>query len=350
MSNDTISYIQDLLSQNTAFMLFKKAGNNQLTCIVQKNDELYHHAPQNIPHAVFNYFNKEQQPVIIYGHITQEFTLSLPNQPLTHAANSLTTVDKHNHQQLVDKGIKAIEHTDLRKVVLSRHYRFSHQEDLATLYYKMMQAYPDANVYFMHHPKIASWMGATPELLLHIKDDQLTTMSLAGTAVYDKNIKHRWQPKEQDEQQIVTQYIADQLTKMNCEQVVIHPQTTIRAGQLIHLQTIITAQKTNQSTIDVLNLLHPTPAVCGFPTQLAYDFILNNENYDREFYTGYFGIVDPAKQEQSYYVNLRSMKVSDHHAVLYAGGGITIDSDPTKEYLETQAKLNTMYSLFNQPK
>jgi isochorismate synthase len=113
---------------------------------------------------------------------------------------------------------------------------------------------------------------------------------------------------------------------------------------------------------DLVTALHPTPAVCGLPLREAKHFILENENYDRMFYTGFLGELNFKKkasrnrnrrnQENSayrtvtntsdLYVNLRCMQLADHKATLYVGGGITANSEAGKEWLETQSKAQTM--------
>ena len=108
--------------------------------------------------------------------------------------------------------------------------------------------------------------------------------------------------------------------------------------------------------------MHPTPAVCGTPRQMAFEYILSNEAYDREFYAGFFGELNISTEptfrnskkniENRAYqtvrksthlaVNLRCMQLKNTLAILYSGGGITKDSDPLTECLETENKIQTI--------
>jgi isochorismate synthase len=88
--------------------------------------------------------------------------------------------------------------------------------------------------------------------------------------------------------------------------------------------------------------LHPTPAVCGTPQKIARDFLLSNEEYAREYYTGYIGPVFKEGNDSHLFVNLRCIKIMDSKAYLYAGGGITQASDAEEEWKETKNKLQTM--------
>ena len=95
---------------------------------------------------------------------------------------------------------------------------------------------------------------------------------------------------------------------------------------------------------DILQELHPTPAVCGLPKEEAYHFILNNEGYNRAYYTGIIGWLDP-QGETTLYVNLRCMNITDKTATFYAGGGILPSSTVETEWEETQQKMNTMRNI-----
>src|SRR5690606_2571312 len=99
-------------------------------------------------------------------------------------------------------------------------------------------------------------------------------------------------------------------------------------------------------------------AVCGLPKEKAMHFIKENENYDREFYTGFLGELnynDEAFDNQVFikesyadlYVNLRCMKLNKDFATLFVGGGITKDSYPDKEWMETVHKTTTMLEILS---
>ena len=94
----------------------------------------------------------------------------------------------------------------------------------------------------------------------------------------------------------------------------------------------------------MLDLLHPTSAVCGMPQEPALDFLRKHEEYDRAFYSGYLGPVN-IENETNIFVNLRCMQLLSQKAILYAGAGVTIDSDPEKEWQETEMKLQTLLNV-----
>ena len=190
-------------------------------------------------------------------------------------------------------------------------------------------------------------------------------MALAGTQLYKGFLDVSWGAKEKEEQKIVTQAIIRSLEN-NIATIEVSDAYTAKAGDLLHLRTDI--KGTIIDKLEKVNLrllissLHPTPAVCGFPKERAKEFILENENYSREFYTGFLGELNfretksrnsnkrniennayaLVKKVSNLYVNLRCMKLEDELATLYVGGGITKDSIPEDEWNETVNKTRTI--------
>ena len=92
-------------------------------------------------------------------------------------------------------------------------------------------------------------------------------------------------------------------------------------------------------------MLHPTSAVCGMPKETAMKFVLANENFSRELYSGYLGPVNIGG-ETHLFVNLRCVKIVENEITFFAGAGITEDSDPEKEFLETETKMDSLINCF----
>ena len=255
----------------------------------------------------------------------------------------LKSPSKKSHITIVEKAVSAIKNNEFKKVVISRKEILSLSGvDVEEIYMRLLKLYPNAFVYVWFHPLIGLWFGATPETLLKVENNNFTTMSLAGTQVYKKNEEVIWNPKEIEEQQIVTEYILHKLSKFstNLEQ---SKTKTVKAGSLLHLSTEIKGKLLNKELFSLVDLLHPTPAVCGFPKDKAKQYILENENYNRSYYTGYLGELNMESDSDSHlFVNLRCMEIRDYKAAIYVGGGITHDSNPEKEWEETVAKSNVM--------
>lgn len=202
----------------------------------------------------------------------------------------------------------------------------------------------------------AVWLGASPETLVSMNQEGIfRTISLAGTqSAYDADgqLVHpseaRWTQKEIEEQALVSRYIISCFKQIRLREFVEIGPKTVLAGNLLHLRTDyeVDTQAVNfpQLGTVMLDLLHPTSAVCGMPKAPALDFILHHEQNNREFYSGFLGPVN-IHQETHLFVNLRTMKIQQQHARLFAGAGITEDSIPEKEWKETEMKCETLLSV-----
>ena len=156
-----------------------------------------------------------------------------------------------------------------------------------------------------------------------------------------------WSQKEIEEQALVSRYIVNCFKKIRVREYIENGPKTIQAGNLLHLKTEFTCDKNAINFPELgsvmLSLLHPTSAVCGMPKEAAVAQINKLEKHDRAFYSGFLGPVN-YNDTTALFVNLRTMKIDQQHITLYAGCGITADSDPEKEWLETEMKIKTVLS------
>ncbi len=250
---------------------------------------------------------------------------------------------KEEHIHLVEKGIAEIKSGRLKKVVLARKMEAKISKSTITLFKDLLGNYPNAFCYLFHHPKVGTWCGATPETLVKIKDGKLTTMSLAATLPFEENVKPKWGAKEIEEQQMVSDHIQNSLGKL-MDHLEIGQTESVKAGNLWHLRSEVNGiPRPDTSLLDIIESLHPTPAVCGIPTNAAKKFILQNEKYKRTFYTGFLGELNmPSDGVTSLFVNLRCMEIKGASAAIFVGGGITASSVAEQEWIETQNKSKTM--------
>ncbi|MFT5821912.1 MAG: isochorismate synthase [Crocinitomix sp.] len=257
-------------------------------------------------------------------------------------ANNSTEHSKAAYLAKFESLQMAIASGKFKKVILSRTKTVFTEHDALTIFDLLNKHYPNTLNYVISNAELGTWIGATPELLLSVEDLHLKTMSLAGTKMPNET----WSEKEFEEQQLVTDTILKGLRHIQCKNILIDGPKNIQAGKIEHLLTSIKAelnQKIDWSA--VLMQLHPTPAVCGIPTEEARKFIPTLESYDREFYTGFIGIL--SKNKKDFYVNLRCMQLFDKSAKLYIGGGITAQSNGEAEWNETERKAETLASVLS---
>lgn len=329
--------IHTLLSNQKAFVCYVKPNETVWNLIVQQNTEIIDFIGQ--AGFVFMPFYEGKQVVIPFEE--NKFSQgNLEKLEQKSAENFISeTNQKETFENLVAKGIEAIKQGEFDKVVLSRKIVLKEQISIVESFQNMISAYPTAFRYLFCHPKIGLWMGATPEQLVKINQNQFETVALAGTQLYSENVI--WATKEIEEQQFVTNYIITKV-KDKVSQLIVSDVKTVKAGNLAHLKSFISGELTTDfQANDLIKALHPTPAVCGLPKENAIDFILKNEGYNRKYYAGFLGEYNNDNQTDLF-VNLRCLEVDNDVVNIYVGCGITKDSYSEKEFIETENKSMTM--------
>ena len=233
---------------------------------------------------------------------------------------------------------------DFQKIVLSRCEQLprSHATSPLQLFSNACQRYPKLFIALVYTPKSGLWLTATPEVLLESDGPQWRTIALAGTMRANRQEEAIWSKKNRDEQQIVATYIKDCLQGLRATNISQEGPRTVSAANLLHLRTDFFFQMGDNGKVgDLLQALHPTPAVCGLPKQEALQFIVANEHTPRLYYSGFMGplALDSATH---LFVSLRCMQITSTHYRLYAGGGLLPESNEKQEWMETEAKLDTM--------
>ena len=338
------------LVQNLPFVLYKKPKDTNITGLFQKNDTLFSVTDFSENGFVFASFDGTK--IVLIPEKESEIRNSVFQKKESSVSekepNTPNETAQKQFENLVKKGIQAIENNEFKKVVLSRKESLNLADfDLITAFESLVQLYPSTFVYCFYHPKMGTWLGATPEQLLKANDTEFKTIALAGTQKAIGSNEVVWPKKEQEEQQFVTDYIVEKLKTVASEVEVSKPYS-LKAGSIWHIKTDISGTLNSSSSLQqVIQLLHPTPAVCGFPKDKSKAFILENEKYDRTFYTGFLGELNMG-DKTDLFVNLRCMeievasKLAMTQAHLYMGCGITKDSIPEKEWEESKNKAATM--------
>lgn len=245
-------------------------------------------------------------------------------------------------ERWVHEAVTEMENGRFQKTALSKVRNVALDADFnwATWFRLACTRFPNAWVFFVHIPGVFTWAGATPELLLSADGSRVRSVSLAGTLHPDSATG--WTSKEAEEQTLVTDYIRDIFLRSGFSDVDVVGPEILSIGKLRHLKTSFSASHPGSGPhglAELVNRLHPTPAVGGMPKAEGLDFLLRHESHPRHWYSGFLGSVT-APGRMDWYVNLRSMAVYKGAAVLYAGAGITARSVPQAEWVETENKLD----------
>lgn len=201
------------------------------------------------------------------------------------------------------------------------------------------------------HAASATWIGASPELLLTRTGESVVSNPLAGStprAAEPAEDRARAEallrsPKDRREHAFVVEAVADAL-RPYCRRLDVPAEPSIvQTAAMSHLSTIVRGELADPSVtaLELAAALHPTPAVCGTPTELARRAIGEIEPFDRGFYTGMVGWCN-ADGDGEWVVTIRCAEVKERTLRLFAGAGIVAESSPEAELAETSAKFRTM--------
>ena len=253
------------------------------------------------------------------------------------------------------------------KLVLARCEEVERCDDAnaESLFLAACRCYPRQAIVLVCTPMTGTWLMATPEVLLSGDGERWRTMALAGTMKLNDDESQpvmsnqlagnnllvggrAWSDKNRQEQRCVATYIQQCLAPF-ATHVEERGPYTVQAGNLVHLRTDFTFELRDPNQLGtLLEVLHPTPAVCGLPKEEAHRFILQNEHIHRSYYSGFVGLLNP-KGETHLYVSLRCMQISNRSYRFYAGGGLLADSVEQQEWEETVAKMETMKKVVASP-
>lgn len=358
--------IENQYQKKLPFVVYRKPLESKVRALFQSNTHVHSVLDFSEKGFVFAPFDEQEQAIIIPFENFQEIEYESLKIVSTIKAYNQDNAQKKRYLNIIQKALSAIDNDDFKKVVLSRKEEITlKNKNPIEIFKRLINVYHAAFIYCWYHPNVGLWLGATPETLINIEGNQFSVMALAATQEFKGSLNVSWNNKEIDEQESVTKFIVDRLEPLS-ESMKISAANTIKAGNLLHLKTMISSKlKSGLNLRKVIKTIHPTPAVCGMPKKVARQFILENENYDREFYTGFLGelnferVVKPRGSKRNIenrayisrtkvsqlYVNLRCAKIEGCKASIYVGGGITKQSKPELEWEETVFKSSTMKSV-----
>jgi menaquinone-specific isochorismate synthase len=225
--------------------------------------------------------------------------------------------------------------------------------DVVAVLERLRSAYPATMLY-----SVDGLVGATPELLVSRFGDVVRSHPFAGTTprTGDPAADARAaasllaSAKDRAEHQITIDMVLDTVLPF-CSYVDSEPEPSIVSlANVQHLATLVEGRLSSPpaSALALVAALHPTPAVCGWPTAEALALITELEDLDRGRYTGAVGWVD-ADGDGRFGVAIRCAEIDGNRARLFAGNGIVADSDPATELAETRAKLQAMLGAVLRP-
>lgn len=247
----------------------------------------------------------------------------------------------------VDTALERIDDGRLTKVVLAQSLSVDLEDpiDVPATLERLRRRYPNCYGFQVDHDVGGTFFGAPPERLVSKRGERVETEALAGsvprgdTAAEDEAHVERMRAdaKFQEEHGLVVDAIREQLAPF-ARELTVSEQTIRRLATIQHLRTPIEATlEGERHVLELVEALHPTPAVGGVPPEAAWETIRETEPFDRGWYAAPVGWFDAAGDGE-FAVGLRSGVAADETVTLFAGNGIVADSDPDEEWDEVQLK------------
>ncbi|MDH5605734.1 MAG: isochorismate synthase [Anaerolineae bacterium] len=270
-----------------------------------------------------------------------------------HTANDISYPrSKDSWERSVSSAVEHIRQSALEKIVLSRTCQVSSGRPLDPVrsLARLAESYPTSFRFLVELAPQHAFFGASPERLAAVGRRRLELSALAGSAPRDTHSQTDQalgaalleDPKNLHEHAFVVNYIRAQLTPL-LDSIEVDAQPSLRLlPNIQHLNTEISGQLASECTIlDVVEAMHPTPAVGGFPKEEAASLIPQLENYQRGWYASPLGWFD-SQGDGEFIVAIRSALLNKNKATLFSGAGIVENSDPSMEWEETQIKFLPM--------
>jgi salicylate biosynthesis isochorismate synthase/menaquinone-specific isochorismate synthase len=262
-----------------------------------------------------------------------------------------------HYEAAVARAVELIRAERLEKVVLAREVQVhagggASNFDPAALFGVLREGFPSCSVFCVGRGD-AAFVAASPELLVRREGHRVSALALAGSmrrsadpAVDDhlgEQLMHS--EKDREEHAIVIRRIERALRQHALWTAAPPEPTLVKVANIQHLGTPIRAQLAQPlDVIELLELMHPTPAVGGEPIERARPLIPALEGLDRGWYAGPVGWAD-ATGDGEFCVALRCALLRGRVARCYAGVGVVRDSDPSAELAETEVKLAALLPL-----
>lgn len=241
---------------------------------------------------------------------------------------------------------------ELNKVVLSRKKTYSSKKPVPfTSMWQKFSKISSSHTYqfaFLWHNNL--FIGSSPEILFSMNEKSVSVPAIAGTRPRGKNEVEDIQlaqnllqsKKEQEEHRYVVDYIREKLQALG-HVIVPKAPIVLKLPFLQHLFTNhILHPKTSVQALDLLNLLHPTPAMAGVPKELALEFLHETESYDRGYYASPIGYFHSSHKDACFVVAIRSALIQTNKFHIFAGAGVVQASDADQEWIEIENKMKTM--------
>ncbi|ANU11504.1 menaquinone-specific isochorismate synthase [Planococcus antarcticus DSM 14505] len=300
---------------------------------------------QQESYAEFDAMRKERDKLIHAAQVSEVDKYDKPQ------ATGRIELRKEEYLDSIQQVTDIIKAKKVEKVVIARTLKleFEHKFSPSSALYQVSNEQPESFLFGLEAEE-QFFFGATPERLVKVEDQKALSTCLAGSTPRGKTVEKDTElgeallkdPKNRAEHQFVVKMISD-VFEANCSRMVVPKLPKLmKIRDIQHLYTPVEGElKPGATLFDLVEVLHPTPALGGEPKLKALQMIREHEAMNRGYYAAPIGWID-AKGDGEFAVSIRSALLDGERAYLYAGGGIVADSTPQSEYDETWVKFRPM--------
>lgn len=278
---------------------------------------------------------------------------ALPEVPVPKPSRVHAVPAPEHHRDAIAAAVRLLDSAGLRKVVLARalDLEFDEQLPVDAILRNLVRENPAGYTFGVGLPGDRAMLGASPELLISRTGSKVFAYPHAGSMPRSPDPRQDAvngrallaSTKDHAEHAVLTEAVEQTLRPLCARLDVPAEPELVSTPTMWHLGTTITGELADLD-ITALRLaaaLHPTPAVCGTPTDTARRVLGELEPFDRGYYAGAVGWVD-AQGDGEWAVAIRCAEIAQRALRLYAGGGIVEGSEPAAELDETSAKFVTL--------
>ena len=277
------------------------------------------------------------------------FDLEISEEPLPKPVSRDDEPGFPAWKKNIERALSAFEEGRLGKVVLARRASFGFDEELdpALLAGKLKAATPDCFHFYAEPEPGVAFVGASPERLYRREGRRILSEAVAGTRprgdseIKDEDLGEELLKSDKDrlEHSYVKDSIRDSLTPLCRLLEVDEKMSEMKLTRRRHLASRVCGTlHEHVSDADILEAMHPTPAVGGYPKAAALQEIEASETFDRGWYAGPIGWI--GANEAEFAVGIRSGLISGRNLSLYSGAGIVSGSVPEEEWAEIEQKIS----------
>lgn len=342
IGRDVIGNIVSLLKRKIAFVAYALPKFDAIEFVIDDN------VSSVISSRKFIISTWSGNKIEISDRLNINDAIDYPIQSSSTPKFNRATSSWEEYESAINK-ITELLHTTEGKVVYSRlkviddyHIDFNLIAESAV---ELFAAYKNTFRAIYFTPTTGAWCICSPELLLEVDKESgnFNTVALAGTRKGESN--EDWDDKNKREHNLVVRHISDTLSSLVISPEIMQPETMC-TGNIQHILTRIhgnLSQSPENITIDnIIDALHPTPAISGYPVKWAKEIINRLEPHDRECYGGYIAL--DTKEKYLAHVNLRCFAFEPGRCCFWGGGGIMKDSSSISEWNESGLKMESTMS------